>query len=268
MSSQITRTVRDLIIIPRSPLRSVAALVIGIVSLIPPLLCFGACGYEALRAKPSLVLYPLGLLVVIASVPALNRRILAWHHRRALRADLAQRLLEAGFAEQDEAPGARQLRADFWEREQRGALEQLRGQLATHAHSEDLFVAMRRAASQSKLFIAILAAVWGVVTFVLSKEVSIPLVFSDQVVFCLVSAVYFVLAMSYLFSLSGLVNLAKEHAERRQLLRETHRVVNLIETAGGLSLAEGEMREILQGAIEPAGAVGGELTMRAPGEGP
>jgi hypothetical protein len=269
MSSEVTRYVQAYALArqaPRRIARTLLALFFALIALAPMLLIGHLC---LLEVEAGYVSWdrPIGLLgMVIAGVS--GWMIVGWRERRArheeLVLELALRVIEAGYEEGSDEPGAVAIRAAFWQRAQRDALDSLRIRLASREQSRDMLDALRRPARQNKPMILICCGVWSLITLILSMLTAAQS--GDKmgaIMSCwMLSAVALVAVTLYLLSLAGLGSFVKERVELRELRRETRRVVNLIETAGGLSLAEGEVRDILQGAIEPAlGA--GELEMSA-----
>jgi hypothetical protein len=267
MSSQITRTVRALVEAPPKPvktLRWLLGLAIGLIALAPIAGCIIAVLVQIVRAEdPSYMIMIGPPLASLICYPALSRRFASWRQRRALQQELERHLGLAGVAPDADDPHALALRAEFWERTQRQALEDLRRRFEQPPQPTDLLVMMWRSLKKYRVIVLGAGAGWAAVVCILSYMTrGNRALGTDQLSLFLFCASLFMFVILYMLVFSASGEIVKERAYRRDLKRETRRVVSLIETAGGLSLAEGEVRDILQGAIEPAQAVGGELTMR------
>jgi hypothetical protein len=267
MSSEVTRYVQAYALArqaPRRVARTLLALFFSLIALAPPVWCLALQIFIAGEDLRWLFFSVFGALCVVLLVWGGVRHRARRARQRALEDELAMRLLAAGYAEDADEPGAIAIRAAFWQRAQRAALDSLRIRLASREQSRDMLDALRRPARKNKPQLLFVCGCWMVLTLIASVFVSADS--GDGVaafMSCwLISLFSLVTVGLYLLSLAGLGSFVNERAELRELRRETRRVVNLIETAGGLSLAEGEVRDILQGAIEPAlGA--GELEMSA-----
>jgi hypothetical protein len=268
MSAELAHTIRALVEAPPKPvkaLRWLLGLAIGLIAFAPIARVLITFISAFTRAYPPFLLLIITPLVFLSCYAALARRFASWRQRRALQQELERHLGLAGSSPDADDPHALALRAEFWERAQRQALEDLRARLAQPQQPTDLLVMMWRSLVRFRAVLLVAGSVWGAVTGLMVYGAAIRpahLAGGDALGLFIFYVVVFIFVIFYLLVLSASGEIVQDRVHRRALKRETHRVVNLIETAGGLSLAEGEIRDILQGAIEPAGAVGGELTMR------
>jgi hypothetical protein len=280
MSAETTQLIKHLSrqhIAPMRPLRILLSIPLALFALAPLVVCIATCVNVSLTQDPLIgVAFSVVCTAVLLGWLGFSR-LRRWLDKRRQRASLqralAQALRDAGFDHDAQDPGAIAIREAFWKRQQRDALTDLRVRIATHKPPEDLLVALWRAGVDNKVTVGLLALIWfgltGIVALIVFQNglnfngISHVLTVNDVLGCMATSGCTFAFGIFYLLSVTGLGNFIRQHSEQRELVRETHRVVNLIETAGGLSLAEHEVRDLLQGALSDAAVVGGEVELVA-----
>lgn len=273
MSADVVKLIKGLSARPLvryRPLRLLASVALGLVALVPPVGCTTLCIAAMVDSGDATFGVGMGISVVLLLTGWLGlSRLGAWwdkrFQRQTLERELSMSLRAAGLDADSEHPRAVAIREAFWDRAQRCALYGLRARLAQHQPPQDLLDALWLSAVNNKFVILVLGVIWSLLTLLtmllMSSENSANI---GQLLKCAqASAAFYASGIFYLLCATGLSSFIKERSEHRELIRETHRVANLVETAGGLSLAEHEVRDLLQGALSDAAFVGGEVELVA-----
>lgn len=188
----------------------------------------------------------------------------------AARGEIAAQLLQLGFEEDAEGAEVEAARQQLWEARQREELESLRRRASAASPPMDL-VDMLRTAGRAQRLAAAAVLMFGLCLVVFGYFISglVPPdpdeAASSPILGSLICTLISVMGSVSTLALPRWRAQLRIIEEQRELTREVRRVEALIDAAGGLTLAEDEQRDLLQGAIEHAGAVGGEVELIAPG---
>lgn len=223
------------------------------------------CAVLVFPALVLFIIYPpaaaayVGLPALVWAAHNLSLRYHARARRLALDRALADHLARRGVALEDTSARAQQVRAAFWRDAQLSALVELRyRQLPDDA---PLLAALPTVWRAQRDVLMILGLGWGAISGVIALIATLGSQGSASAgIFCCVfSAMLYGAVVSYWLGAGLLSDALRTANQRRELEREVRHVAQIMDAAGGLSLAEDEVASTLRGALSGDVAQGGEL---------